>query len=143
MSCDFTRLSFVDFSGLAAFFGCACGAGISRKEGRERVKGLFASLDMETETFAKRFALSPAVVRRQRVALPGGAQFVFEDYERAQSEATEWLRDHMEYRLGMASFVENFIRHVTPEKMRGPNGGQKWTPERTLKSFTAATAQPS
>ena len=92
-------------------------------------------MDGKVETFAKRFALSPAVVRRQRVALPGGAQFVFADYERAQSEATEWLRDKMEYRLGMATFVENFIRHVTPEKMRGPNGGHKWTPERTLKSF--------
>ena len=69
---------------------------------------------------------------RQRVRLADGSDFVFADYLRAQRAGTQWLRDTMEWRTGMASYVEAWQLAHRPHKRH---------PERTLKSFCFQEAE--
>ena len=102
-------------------------------ERRSNAKAAFASFSMDGswKAFLQRTfqpADTPPVSNPEEITatLPGGERFCLAEYLRAQREGTEWLSERMETRLGMQTFVTEWLRKHKPHRLH---------PERTLKSF--------
>ena len=117
-----------------------------REEARNKVKGLYAMLEMDgiTQSWAARHGLTMAQVDSVMLHLSDGSTFQHREYVQAQDQATMWLRHRMEQRLGMASFMDELLEIRKPEKRALE---EKWQLEpgtlraRTLKSFCFQEAE--
>ena len=105
-----------------------------QREQRDRVKGLFSSIDMDgnVRTWAAKWGMDVETVKAVHVPLANGALFSFRAYLSAQSDGTFWLQEKLDRQVGFSSFIEAWLRVHKPHKTH---------PERTVKSFCFSEAE--
>ena len=107
----------------------------SGAERRKKAKMLFSAIDMDGswKGFAAREGIPADFDLAQLdLDLGGGDRFEMRRHLDTQREGTEWLRDRLEARVGMHSFVEGWLAHHKPHRRHA---------ERTLKSYTFQDAE--